>query len=607
MKKFVIATTFLFLFVPIFANADELYYASVVDLVGGNMLLKYNTTEAAEEGELFTACDIDTAECGELSEEQGDAFDAPVKYTHRLSPDGTRAVARVSSSQYSTYWALFGVDGADANYRKLLQYDDSADIFSITYANDAAVFKRSDGVLVREDLSSGALAQIDTDRDSMPFYSISEHGAYASIYDEEEEEHVLWHFDSGDTITIEADTRSYAVYSDDEETVAFLREVDGFNKLFITEIDAPDEATDISSGDFTVAEYEFIGNTLFYIANEEANPLQWNLYQYDPTEDEVEVLEEGVAYDDEYLNLKKTHDRIFYQVIDSKNRIYVGYEPAAEERVVFNAAPDTEVSDEITREAIEIADRSAVLLSPENGDDDMPLIVWLHGGPIRQVSVGYHPFFGYAVYDDMLERFAHEAYVLKLDYTGSYGYGKDFVDALEGNIGVEDVRDVERAIDEFRDDNDVDGVYLMGNSYGGYLTLKTFVENPDEIDGVISVSGVTDWIGLATRIPSTPFREHFGGLPNNDTYDSYVDASIYAHIDDVDDDMPMLLVYGEEDTLVPNWQSKEFADFARERGKSVELVGFEDEEHTPQKRESLTEICERAADLISLDGDRCGR
>lgn len=603
MKRIYIIGALLFMFSPALASADDLYYASLTDLIGGNILLTYNTTH---EGELYAVCDMDTAKCGELTKEKGDAFDLSSDM-RAISPDGSRAVSRISSFGDIAYWALYEVNDSEVKFLSLLDHRGQASRVSITYANDVVVFRSSEGVLVREDIDSGERVRLETNRRSFPFYSISEHGRYASIYDESEKEHVVWDFDKGGSLAIDADIRSYIVYSDNEETLGFLREVDGFNKLFIARGDDFEDATEVHKGKDTVAEYEFIDNTLFFIANEVHSPLTWNLYRYDPRLDELEVVERGVAYDDAYLNLRKTSDRLFYQVVEGKTRMYVGYDPNTQERTVYNAAPETNVSEDISREEISVGGRNAVLLSPNDEDENkrLPLIVWLHGGPLRQVSIEYHPFFGYAVYDDVLERLAQSARVVKLDYTGSYGYGNAFAKALEGNIGISDAGDVMRGIEEFRESYKTGGVYLMGNSYGGYLSLKTLVETPENIDGAVSISGVTDWYGLVSRIPSSPFRKHFGGVPDNDTFDAYMDASIYSKLKDVDNDTPMILTYGGEDDLVPTWQSKEFEEFAHSLGKSVDLVAFEEEGHTIKKRENLNDLCMRTAHLIGVEDAPC--
>ncbi len=44
-------------------------------------------------------------------------------------------------------------------------------------------------------------------------------------------------------------------------------------------------------------------------------------------------------------------------------------------------------------------------MNPNNYDLNKPytLLIWLHGGPYRQTSYGYHPFHSYGIYDSILE------------------------------------------------------------------------------------------------------------------------------------------------------------------------------------------------------------
>jgi len=64
--------------------------------------------------------------------------------------------------------------------------------------------------------------------------------------------------------------------------------------------------------------------------------------------------------------------------------------------------------------------------------------------------------------------------LLIINYRGSTGYGKDFLDALLGHIGERDVEDcgnlIKLALDKFSDVIDAGKVSLFGASHGGFLT-----------------------------------------------------------------------------------------------------------------------------------------
>jgi hypothetical protein len=67
----------------------------------------------------------------------------------------------------------------------------------------------------------------------------------------------------------------------------------------------------------------------------------------------------------------------------------------------------------------------ALLDSDTNTKTKKPLIIWLHGGPERQTSVGYHSYLSYGVYDEMLERFVRAGEKIEQQKVGFFnGFGR---------------------------------------------------------------------------------------------------------------------------------------------------------------------------------------
>jgi dipeptidyl aminopeptidase/acylaminoacyl peptidase len=195
--------------------------------------------------------------------------------------------------------------------------------------------------------------------------------------------------------------------------------------------------------------------------------------------------------------------------------------------------------------------------------------------------------------------------VLKLDYTGSTGYGSGFENALHKNIGVADVNDVEQAIAAFKKDYSVDRVYLIGNSYGGYLALKTITHAPSVVTGAISINGVTDWYGLITRIPSSPFKDLFDGVPDLNNLDAYMKASVFTDIPKLTDDHKVLIAYAENDATVPTWQSTQYMEYAKSKNINADVITFPGEDHVLRKRETLDNLCSKITSFFALKGVSC--
>jgi acylaminoacyl-peptidase len=207
----------------------------------------------------------------------------------------------------------------------------------------------------------------------------------------------------------------------------------------------------------------------------------------------------------------------------------------------------------------------------------------------------------------MLERFVRSgARVAKLDYTGSTGYGKRFQTGLTKKVGVADVDDVRETIDDLTDEFETSDVFLVGNSYGGYLALKTLVEEPRLIDGVAAIAAVTDWDELIGGNSSSIFAPYFGGTPNSLTHRYYRAAEIMDNLDEIPDRTPIVIAYGERDTTVPPTQSKIFIAGA-ENDKNLTKVVFPDEDHIPRKRATLDRLCSEIAEAFDLSERECSR
>ena len=595
-------------FIPTLTHAFDIDYASVEDIAGDTVLLKYRTTHEYT----FAICSF-SGECGKklygdtVGNTKPTLFPTILNQTNYIqSPDGTTAVVNFATLNGLTYRSLHRIDGNDSSYVRLVSHKAPALRTSITYANDAVVFLGTDGVITRFDIDTGGLKSMGTNQTSFPFWSSSEHGNLIASYDYTAEAQVVFNLTTGQRTLFPAETPSYGVFNESETSLAYLQEVNGFNKLFSAPLVSSFQARDVNPGNYTVAEYEFVGNTLYYIANTESDPYEWNLYSFDPITNERSVVDTEVAYDDSYTNLKKTHTSLLYEKVSGTHKDVVVFNPKEETMVILRASDveERDVRDNIEREVVDIAGVPGILLSPEKVTRNTPLIVWLHGGPMRQASLGFHPFYGYAVYDELLERFAEEAYVLKLDYAGSWGHGNARLEALQNQIGVRDVRDVLSAIEEMKEEFDISDVHLFGPSYGGYLALRTLVEAPEEIDSVVSIAGVTDWTSLISRIPSSIFARQFSGTPNVLNFQQYAVASVRDRLN-VLDNQNILLVYGEDDATVPTWQSKEFYAYASGFNKNVELVGYEGEGHTILKKENLKDLCKRTAKTFGLSISLC--
>ncbi|MCG8500831.1 MAG: prolyl oligopeptidase family serine peptidase, partial [Firmicutes bacterium] len=142
-------------------------------------------------------------------------------------------------------------------------------------------------------------------------------------------------------------------------------------------------------------------------------------------------------------------------------------------------------------------DIDAFLYKPAGFDASKkyPAIVWVHGGPVRQMRGSWHPSGGYSHFYVFNQHLASQGYVvLSPNFRGGIGYGSEFRYGLYLKKGVDDTIDIVNAgrylkqlpfVDENR-------VAVYGLSYGGYMTLHSLTQYPEEFAAGINLAGLWD-------------------------------------------------------------------------------------------------------------------
>jgi dipeptidyl aminopeptidase/acylaminoacyl peptidase len=129
--------------------------------------------------------------------------------------------------------------------------------------------------------------------------------------------------------------------------------------------------------------------------------------------------------------------------------------------------------------------------------------------------------------------------------------------------------------------------FLMGNSYGGYLALKTLYEYPNLFEGAISINGVVDWYDLIKNNPKSIFRIHFNGPPSKKNIYLYDQASIFLNKKNLKN-KKVLIINGNNDTTIPARQKKLFINYYKNIAKITDY-SF-DEGHVLQKQQTFDQI-----------------
>jgi dipeptidyl aminopeptidase/acylaminoacyl peptidase len=197
--------------------------------------------------------------------------------------------------------------------------------------------------------------------------------------------------------------------------------------------------------------------------------------------------------------------------------------------------------------------------------------------------------------------------VLQVNYRGSTGRGREFVERLIDDWGGAEQGDVataaEHVLAEY-DWLDDDRVVVFGGSYGGYSAYWQMIQYPDLYDAGVAWIGLTDLHDMfENTMPHfrTELMEKYLGTPEeNPTL--YEQRSPVTHADNLD--APLFVVHGVNDRRVPVSQARIFREKLEESGyEESEDADFEyrelgEEGHASSDQQQKLRMFELLADFL---------
>ena len=216
------------------------------------------------------------------------------------------------------------------------------------------------------------------------------------------------------------------------------------------------------------------------------------------------------------------------------------------------------------------------LFTPPGRSQPGPALIFMHGGPMRQMLLGFHYMYYYHNAYAMNQYLASQGYVvLSVNYRLGIMYGRAFREAANASWrGASEYKDVLAGAKFLQGLSTVDPkkIGLWGGSYGGYLTALGLARNSNLFASGVDLHGVHDWSVFLPRWENRP------GAPDSKeaeklAFESSPNASVATWRS------PVLLIHGDDDRNVPFDQTVDLAQRLRENHVRFEELIFPDDIH----------------------------
>jgi len=213
---------------------------------------------------------------------------------------------------------------------------------------------------------------------------------------------------------------------------------------------------------------------------------------------------------------------------------------------------------------------------------DLPTVLLVHGGPWARDTWGFDP---------IPQWLANRGYLcVQVNFRGSAGYGKEFLNAGDREWGAKMQDDLSDAVAEVVSQGwaDPSKVAIVGGSYGGYAALAGATFTPDLYCCAVDIVGPSNLITLIETVPPywAPIIAQFHrrvGDPKKDA-DFLWSRSPLSRADQIQ--IPLLIAQGANDPRVKQAESEQIVAALKNAGIDHDYMLFPDEGHGFAKPEN---------------------
>jgi dipeptidyl aminopeptidase/acylaminoacyl peptidase len=233
------------------------------------------------------------------------------------------------------------------------------------------------------------------------------------------------------------------------------------------------------------------------------------------------------------------------------------------------------------------------------GGGKRPAAIYVHGGPPRQMLLGFHYWHYYASDYALNQYLANQGFVVaSVNYRLGIGYGDKFMNPEKsGAMGASEYQDVVAAARYLATLPNVDPsrIGIWGGSNGGYLTALALARNSDLFATGVDIHGVHDrTAGLNDRLRAIAGYEKPADLDR--AIEVMWKSSPVA--DMATWKSPVLLIHGDDDRNVQVSQTVDLAQRLRLKGVRFEELIIPDEIHDFLRYASWLTVSRATTDFL---------
>jgi len=335
----------------------------------------------------------------------------------------------------------------------------------------------------------------------------------------------------------------------------------------------------------------------------------------------VQVLDPSVQADYDYLSTVRegdfsvvSQDRadstwlVVYYDVQNPATYYLYDRTAHQASLLFEAIPALGSYELAPMEPVLIPSRDGFqlpcyLTTPLSGTPPFPMILYVHGGPWARDYYGYEPF---------VQLFADRGFaVLQVNYRGSAGFGKEFLNAGNAEWGGAMQDDLTDAVGWAVDQGMADSsrVVILGGSYGGYAVLAGVTFTPDLYCCGVDFFGPSDLVTWRETVP--PYWRPLDAMMDIRVGSLTADSLMLEERSPINSveriSVPMFVAQGANDPRVVKAESDQMVEALRAAGLPVEYVVYLNEGHGFAVEANRLDFAGRVEEFLfrQVPGVRC--